>query len=123
MQVISRINSINVSCFMHFTATGRISYRCSGSVISDRYVLTAAHCVMNLVDDLEVIMVRLGELDVRTERDCNSDASACVEAQDFEIEKITAHSLYDTPKYANDIALIRLKRTTNSSKIYLIVIL
>lgn len=62
------------------------------------------------------IMVRLGELDVRTERDCNADGSSCIEAQDFEIDKITAHSMYDTPKYANDIALIRLKRMTNSSK-------
>lgn len=62
------------------------------------------------------IMVRLGELDVRTDRDCNTDGSACIEAQDFEIDRITAHSMYDTPKYANDIALIRLKRTTNSSK-------
>lgn len=53
---------------------------------------------------------------MRTERDCNGDASSCIEAQDFEIDKITAHSMYDTPKYANDIALIRLKRTTNSSK-------
>lgn len=61
-------------------------------------------------------MVRLGELDARTERDCSTDGTNCTEAQDFEIEKITAHSMYDTPKYGNDIALIRLKRTTNSSK-------
>lgn len=60
-------------------------------------------------------MVRLGELDVRTERDCNTDATRCTEAQDFEIDRITAHSMYDTPKYANDIALIRLKKTTNST--------
>ena len=71
---------------------------------------------MNLVNDLEVIMVRLGELDVRTERDCNTDSSNCIESQDFEIEKIVAHSMYDTPKYANDIALIRLRKTTNSSE-------
>lgn len=41
----------------------------------------------------------------------------CTESQDFEIEQIIAHSLYDTPKYANDIALIRLSRTTNSPDI------
>lgn len=62
-------------------------------------------------------MVRLGELDIRTDRDCNSgDSTSCTEAQDFEIDRIIAHSMYDLPKYANDIALIRLKRMTNSSK-------
>lgn len=66
-------------------------------------------------------MVRLGELDVRTERDCNGDSSSCTEAQDFEIDRIVAHSMYDIPKYANDIALIRLKRMTNSSKCKMVV--
>ncbi|XP_055679603.1 phenoloxidase-activating factor 3 [Lutzomyia longipalpis] len=95
--------------------SGKVTYRCSGSVISDRYIVTAAHCVRNLIDDLQVVMVRLGELDTRSDIDCNAEQTRCTEAQDFEIERIIPHSMYDTPKYANDIALIRLRRRTNSS--------
>ncbi|XP_059611758.1 serine protease easter-like [Phlebotomus argentipes] len=104
--------------FMNFffhTASGRVTYRCSGSVISDRYIVTAAHCVRNLIDDLQVVMVRLGELDTRSDIDCDPQTSRCTQAQDFEIERIIPHSGYDSPKYANDIALIRLRRRTNSS--------
>lgn len=60
-------------------------------------------------------MVRLGELDTRSDIDCDSQ-TRCSQAQDFEIERIIPHSMYDTPKYANDIALIRLRRRTNSCK-------
>ncbi|GAB0097788.1 CLIP domain-containing serine protease [Sergentomyia squamirostris] len=95
--------------------SGRVTYRCSGSVISDRYIVTAAHCVRNLIDDLQVVMVRLGELDTRSDLDCDAQSTQCTQAQDFEIDKIIPHSMYDSPKYANDIALIRLRRRTNSS--------
>lgn len=34
--------------------SGSISYRCAGSVISSRFILTAGHCVSNLIDSLEL---------------------------------------------------------------------
>lgn len=61
------------------------------------------------------VWVRLGELDTRTNL-CSDDQALCAEPQDFEIESIVHHPGYDTPKYANDIALIRLRTTFNSSE-------
>lgn len=59
--------------------------------------------------------VRLGELDERSNL-CETDSSICSQRQDFEIESIIYHEQYDSPKFANDIALIRLRMAANSSK-------
>lgn len=62
------------------------------------------------------LYVRLGELDTRKNL-CDNNRNLCSEPQDYEIESVAHHPAYDKPKYANDVALIRLRRTTNSSKI------
>lgn len=61
------------------------------------------------------VLVRLGELDATMENACDNGLAPCSEPQDFQIESIIHHSGYDNPKYAHDIALIRLLRPANSS--------
>lgn len=58
--------------------------------------------------------MRLGELDTKTNL-CDNNRHLCSEPQDYEIETIVHHPGYDIPKYGNDVALIRLRQTTNSS--------
>lgn len=59
------------------------------------------------------VLVRLGELDATAENVCADGRADCNEIQDYIIENIIHHSGYDTPKYSNDIALIRLSRATS----------
>uniref|UniRef100_A0A182PPY6 CLIP domain-containing serine protease n=1 Tax=Anopheles epiroticus TaxID=199890 RepID=A0A182PPY6_9DIPT len=93
--------------------SGRVTYRCAGSLITNRHVITVAHCVTNLIDELQLVSIRLGDLE------CNAvtDPRCSARYQDFAIEQVIPHENYDMPKYANDIALIKLRETTETYNI------
>lgn len=91
---------------------GGIVDGCGGSLINNRYVLSAAHCLR--VHSLILDHVRLGEHNKNTEIDCEGQDGDCAgPVEDIKIEKLIIHPQYNKPKFSNDIGLIRLKRQVN----------
>ncbi|XP_035796146.1 CLIP domain-containing serine protease 14D-like [Anopheles albimanus] len=90
-------------------SNGHFGYHCAGTLINQRYVLTAANCVSDIPRCWKVHGVRLGEWDFSTSDACYSGNSASWPI-DIGIEQIVVHSEYNRwdERQPNDIALVRL---------------
>ncbi|XP_018786026.1 PREDICTED: transmembrane protease serine 4-like [Bactrocera latifrons] len=87
------------------------NFSCAGSLITERWVLTAASCIRKTL-----IGVRLGEYKISTKSNKDCVRNSCSVYKDYKIATSVKHADYKPETGVKDIALIKLKARVDMTK-------
>ncbi|KAG9508942.1 Protein masquerade, partial [Fragariocoptes setiger] len=96
----------NAWCWQAALMNSQDQYVCGGALIESQWVLTAAHCVTQLVRNGDKIFVRLGEFDL---------TEPAQPEQKHEVITTYIHHNHNSQTLDNDIALLKLKQAVRMS--------
>lgn len=102
---------------LRYRTPAGLNYLCGASIISQRYILTAAHCVAKLPAGYSLYSVVVGEQNTETDPDCEDDFCNNDRREVF-FEDFIVHESYDRPRFSNDIAIIRLSEDLSFASDY-----
>lgn len=85
----------------------KIRYGCGGTIINKWYILTAAHCLDDGAEKVNIVEVVLGEHTLGTDPDCEL-ANCAPKIIKRKVAKSISHEDWNAGTVENDIALLRL---------------
>ncbi|XP_058835936.1 ovochymase-2-like [Topomyia yanbarensis] len=92
---------------------------CNGALIHPRFVITAGHCVDSSIRKLKLKSVRLGEFNLKTNPDSGksfSGETVSTTTQSIDVEKVFKHPQFNSPRYDNNVALLKLKHPADATR-------
>ncbi len=105
-KIIHGENASNYTWSWTISLRDRKGHFCGGSILNEKYVITAAHCFHGRMDILSSIVICAGT--IRLSATCS---------QSRKIQNLTNHPSYKRATFENDIALIQVNAPFNFTDI------